>query len=189
MIGHSRSAAECPFHKLWPLMQMLLEEISGDFNLIVDASDECNDPDHPTRLFKRLTLLSSLTNARVVLLSRHHATLNDSLAEAYRISVDPASVTPDISLYVAQEIDHTVSLRSIRQLILTKAVGGSYGMFLWAKVMLEYLKGARSQDIQLRRLQEFPTGLAGVYEQLLSEIALSLTWVEAEQISNSCRSL
>ena len=45
--------------------------------------------------------------------------------------MDPASVTPDIALYVDWDIDRIVSLRSIRQPILTKAVGGSWGNVFW----------------------------------------------------------
>ena len=171
LFDHFKNAAECPFHKLWPLVQMMFEEISTDFTLIVDALDECHDSDHFDNLFECLAQLSSLTNARIILLSRYHVTLNDSLAEAHKIAMDPTSVTPDISLYVKREIDRTSSLQSIRQQILTKAIDGSCGMFLWAKMMLDYLKRARSQNVQLHRLQQFPSGLARVYEQLLSENA------------------
>ena len=174
LFDHFKSAAECPFHKLWPLVRMMFEAIPGDFTLTVDALDECNDPDHSDILLERLKQLSSLSHARVILLSRYHISLNESLREAFRVVMDPTSVTPDISLYVDREISRTVSLQSLRQSILKKAVEDSGGMFLWAKMMLVYLKGARTQNIQLRRLQGFPTGLAEVYEHLLSEVADTL---------------
>ena len=172
--NHFKNAAECPFHKLWPLVQMMFENISTDFTLIVDALDECHGSNHSYDLFKRLAQLSSLTNARIVLLSRYHVALNDSLGEAHRIAMDLTSITPDISLYVNREIDRNISLQSIRKQVLTKAIDGSCGMFLWAKMMLDHLKTARSQNVQLHRLQQFLMGLARVYEQLLSENASSL---------------
>lgn len=179
LFDHFKSAAECPFHKLWPLVEMAFEAIPGDFTLTVDALDEYNDPDHSGVLLERVTQLSSLTHARVILLSRsHHATLNKSLKEAFKVAVDPTSVTPDISLYVDREISRTVSLQSLRQPIRAKAVEDSGGMFLWAKMMLDYLKRARTQNVQLRRLQGFPTGLAEVYDHLLSEVADSLNQEE-----------
>ena len=44
-------------------------------------------------------------------------------------------------------------------------------MFLWSKMMLDYLKNARSQNIQL---QEIPTGLTEVSERLVCEATSSL---------------
>ena len=74
----------------------------------------------------------------------------------------------------AGKLAGTVSLQSLRQPILTKAVEDRSGLFLWATMMLDYLKGAQIQNIQLRRLQGFPTGLAKIYGHLLSEVADSL---------------
>ena len=88
--------------------------------------------------------------------------------------MDPTSVTPNISLYVDWEINRTFSLRSLQEPILEKAVEHSGGRFLWARMMLNYLKKSRAQNTVLRCLQELPTGLARVYDHLSSEVTDSL---------------
>ena len=54
-------------------------------------------------------------------------------------------------------------------------------MFLWAKMMLDYLKNARSQNNQL---QEFPTGLTEVSERLVCDPASRLNQEEFRRSLN-----
>ena len=174
LFDHFKTAAECPFHKLWPLVQLMFEAVPCEFTLVVDALDECNDSDHSQDLSEKLSKLSLLSHARIILLSRYHDTLSDSLAGCSRVAMDSVSVTPDISLLVKREIERTALLQPVRHQILEKATQSCRGIFMWAKIMLDHLRRARSQKIQLRSLQNFPAGLAEVYEQFLSEVAATL---------------
>ena len=104
LFDHFKNAAESPFHKLWPLVQIMFEAIPGHFTLIVDALQDCNNRDRSGYLSKRLTDLSPLTDVRVILLFRSHTALSDPLEDAYKAAMDLAVARPDISHYVDRKI-------------------------------------------------------------------------------------
>ncbi|KAL9621756.1 MAG: hypothetical protein Q9160_003874 [Pyrenula sp. 1 TL-2023] len=73
-----------------------------------------------------------------------------------------------------QGIRRDPRLWSIESKILAKTTSDANGMFLWAKMMIEYLKNAPTSHTQLMRLERFPRGLAEIYSRFLSEKVAAL---------------
>jgi tetratricopeptide (TPR) repeat protein len=172
LFDHFASGIDCPFHTLRPLMDDLFG-ILDDFVLVVDALDECSEINQSTTVTEWLNKVSRRPNARVIILSRYHDSFEDSLCDSFHLRMDSDLVSPDISLFVAAELQRTPKFRGMEKQIMMK-IEEARGMFLWAKMMMEYLTKAATSNMVLRRLARFPAGLTAVYEKFLVETAASL---------------
>jgi len=169
LFNHFQSGEDCPFPRLWDALISIFK-FMPEFTLILDALDECCD----TPLFRRLEQCGSIKNARVIVLSRYHSKFEDHLQNAIQLSMDQNSVGPDIDFYIQQEISRNLRLQPLKNQIIEKAAESAQGMFLWARLMIEYLKPAWNRNVLERRLRGFPKGLNAVYQQFLAEAASNL---------------
>lgn len=167
------SGRECPLTKLLDVLDILFDCLPA-CTLVVDALDECTDPDESDLLLKYLRRLGSRPHARVILLSRKHARFEEFFKHTFQVPMDPFTVEPDITYFLRQEIGRSPRLQALEKDILKKASTDCQGMFLWAKLMLDYLKTAHSINAQRRRIARFPPGLFAVYEQQLEENSANL---------------
>ncbi|MCJ1284702.1 hypothetical protein MMC26_004038 [Xylographa opegraphella] len=161
-------ASECPFDKLVEILDSVLELVPV-YTLVVDALDECSDTDNTELLFNFLRKLGTRSNARVILLSRHHPKVEDFFGLSHQVHMNQCTVEPDILHFIKQDIARSPRLRALEQAILTKAMADSQGMFLWANLMLNNLKTGLNLKAQRKKLECFPPGLFAVYDQLLEE--------------------
>ena len=166
LLDHFSCGQDCPFMRLWPVLESILSSMP-DYTLIIDALDECNDPENNDSLIKRLRLLGSKTNSRVIILSRFHAKFEAPLGECVKLAMDSSAVSADIMHFARQEISRNCRLQTLQTRILAKIEDSSQGMFLWAKLMLDDLSGARNINSQAHRLAGFPRGLECVYTEYL----------------------
>ena len=168
LFDHFRCGQDCPFLRLWPVLETVLSNMP-DYTLIVDALDECNDPENNDPLIQRLLLLGSMANSRIIFLSRFHARFEGPLRVSVNLAMDSSTVGADIIQFVRQEISRDARLQPLQSQILAKVEDSSQGMFLWAKLMLDDLSRAPSNNVQARRLAGFPRGLDSVYTEYLRE--------------------
>lgn len=169
---------ECPFEQLWAILEKAFAKLPT-FSLVVDALDECYaDADAPN-LAKKLQDMSTLSHARIIVLSRHHPSLQILLKNSAKIQMDETTITGDITLFIRQEVKRTPNIRIADELIIQKAKEDAKGMFLWTKLMLQYLQKASTPRMQRDRLQKFPIGLSSIYEKFLNEAGRN---IEPEQI-------
>lgn len=166
MFDHFSRGQECPFLRIWPVLEAILSDMP-EYTLIIDALDECNDPDSNEHLLDRLSNLGSMPNSRVVFLSRPHARFQDPLRDTASLAMDSSTVTGDIMHFARQTISRNARLQPLRTEILAKIEQFSQGMFLWARIMLDDLSPARSVNVQARRLAGFPRELTNVYTEYL----------------------
>ncbi|CAH0020862.1 unnamed protein product, partial [Clonostachys rhizophaga] len=168
------SCEECPFDRLWSVVEAVFE-ILPEFTIIVDGIDECSDGEGLLQLVGHLESLSQCFNGRGILLSRHNSTYASFLTKSISLEMDRAAVEADIRLFVEREVNRDESLEYLRTAIVDKIATTAQGMFLWAKMMLEYLKAAVTPRMQLDRLERFPPGLGAVYDTFLTETGSTLS--------------
>ena len=69
------------------------------------------------------------------------------MKEVVELAMDADTVSGDILHYVQQETHRNSKLRGIEQAILKKTQHSANGMFLWATMMLTYIKSAPTARI------------------------------------------
>lgn len=159
---------ECPFQRLWPVVDSIFQ-ILPSFTLMVDALDECSSEKECALLLRYLCKSSAFSCKKVILSSRFRPDIAKELRLCYHLAMDADSVSGDINLFVKSEVRRDPRLWSLENEILAKTTTDANGMFLWAKMMIEYLKNASTTHIQLLRLKKFPRGLVQIYTRFLSE--------------------
>lgn len=164
----------CPTDKILELLDTVLEVIT-ECTFIVEGLDECTDfnetDDHLPRYLQRL---GSRPNVTAIVLSRKYARFEKLFAKDSQLDMNHSVIEPDIMLYVKKEISRSSTLQPLASEITQKVVHCCDGMFLWTRLMLEYLKDARTVNVQKRRLSDFPPGLFSVYEQQIRETGAGL---------------
>jgi hypothetical protein len=150
-------------------------EILPEFTIIVDGIDECSDGEGLLQLVGHLESLSQCFNGRGILLSLHNSTYASFLTKSISLEMDRAAVEADIRLFVEREVNRDGSLEYLRTALVGKIATTAQGMFLWAKMMLEYLKAAVTPRMQLDRLERFLPGLGAVYDTFLTETGPTLS--------------
>ena len=164
------SCEECPYIRLWSALKSIFANLPS-FTLLVDGFDECSDKGQSSLLLQGLDILSKLSDKRVIILSRYNTDYGKLMQQLYHVSMDKDVVSSDIMHFVRQELDRTPIPASFHDDIMTKVLIEAQGMFLWAKMMIEYLKRAITLEHLRKRLSRFPIGLSAVYQQFVTETA------------------
>ena len=162
------SWAGCPFDQIWNVVDRLFAEIS-DFTFVIDALDECQSSDNCSQLLRRLRETAALPGVRIIVTSRFREVYEANLKAANHIVMDSSCVSEDIVNYTNRVLSRTQSLHALRSEILEKVQSDAGGMFLWVKMMLDYLQTATTLNAAKRELTKFPRGLSAIYEKFLSE--------------------
>ncbi|KAJ4296301.1 hypothetical protein N0V90_006346 [Kalmusia sp. IMI 367209] len=168
----------CSFEQIWEVLENVYADLPP-FTLVVDALDESYAAEDALKLVDKLKIMSLLPQSRVIVLSRIHHFLQESLKDCATIQMDETTITHDITHFIQKEVERTPKIRIPAELILSKATNYAKGMFLWVKLMLQYLQQASTPRMQRARLEKFPVGLTTIYEKLLSETGAKL---EPEQV-------
>ncbi|KAH7164966.1 hypothetical protein DER46DRAFT_558403 [Fusarium sp. MPI-SDFR-AT-0072] len=163
--------------ELRDLLHLCLSSIENPV-MIIDGIDECTEPDG---FVKYLKTLLSLPNLRALFSSRPTVqSLTKLVPLQYRLSFGQVGVEHDIHTYchyhLTDLVDEGLLLESsdIQQLTRSLVLGADR-MFLWAKLMLSFL---RSPALN-RRLREsmihsitLPEGLGSMYMRIFRQISL-----------------
>jgi len=168
---------------LLDLLSACLDEHSA---LVIDGVDECLDNDS---LLKSLLRISNTAEPKILVLSRINvAGLKRSVPLDAQISFSKGDVSRDIRRFCDRQLrelflDEILSPAAEVQQdnLLDCLVRGADGMFLWARLMFNFLRSPCLTPMQrLRSITEisFPEGLEKIYDRILSVIALSGPYAE-----------
>jgi len=164
------SCLRCHPSRLLDQLVSTLAAIPEDFTLLVDGLDECRDVEDLHATLQHLAELSAASrNARVVLVSRYKEDFRALLHDAFHLPIDQRVVASDITRFIHKEIDRNPKLVPLRHDIFNKVETEAQGMFLWARMMIDYIKTAGTPRRQRERLKAFPIGLSAAYGRYLTE--------------------
>ncbi|KAK3358819.1 hypothetical protein B0T25DRAFT_577053 [Lasiosphaeria hispida] len=175
LVDQFSSCTRCPPSQLWSRLRTALAAIPEAFTILVDALDECRDVGDLHSTLQHLGALGrDLAWARIILISRFKGEYARILPAAVHLPMDTTALSSDITHFVEQEISRNPKLEMLRHEIIKKAETDAQGMFLWAKMMIEYLKRAPTLRCQRESLRRFPAGLSAVYDRFLAETGQQL---------------
>ncbi|KAF4123017.1 Tetratricopeptide (TPR) repeat [Geosmithia morbida] len=163
---------ECSFDELWEPVEAVLEALP-DSVLIIDAVDECREDKASEKLMNDLKTLGRSFSSRAIVFARGHYSdyseyrHHKCLAET--IEMDKDVINRDILHFVKREVQRNMCLVAMETQLLVKIQKEARGMFLWAKMMLKYIKAAPTRTEQCSRLHRFPPGLSAMYAALLRD--------------------
>ncbi|RPA72522.1 hypothetical protein BJ508DRAFT_381521 [Ascobolus immersus RN42] len=158
----------------------MLREFPMRVNIVLDALDECEDPQlvadfvklslDPTQISRKATSPSIMygNSTKMILTGRH--VVGHLFEYLPTFSVVDMEVNEDISKYVRFEAQNFPKFQKFQDLIITKILESSSGMFRYAALLLEELKLSSPQPIQ-DRLRSMPEGLSGMYEFILERLS------------------
>jgi tetratricopeptide (TPR) repeat protein len=171
------SGVESPRERLLDILDQAFELLS-DFTLVVDALDECTNPEvcGAAELYCLISYLKRLVSGnkgRVIILSRTATLSEEAFSDAHRISMDGDIVKRDIMCYVNEEIcqngRHNSGLEELKDEILAKVSKDCQGTFLWAKCVMDELKTTTTTNGIRARLNEFPAKIVDFYRRELKK--------------------
>jgi len=171
------SGVESPRERLLDILDQVFELLS-DFTLVVDALDECTNPEvcDAAELYCLITYLKRLASGskgRVIILSRTSTLSEKAFSDAHLISMDGDIVKRDIMCYVNEEIRRNCwrnpGLEELKDEILAKVSKDCQGTFLWAKCVMDDLKTTMTTNGIRARLNEFPAKVTDFYRRELEE--------------------
>ena len=167
--GHQRAVN---FAVLWQLFSAHVK--MSPATIILDALDECQDP---RQLIQGLKELSSLSSINVIVTSRREPHLHKELKSTCSIEVSPEDVNADIATFVEAKVGASSCLSNplVRDLVIRKLCNAHDGMFLWVYLMLKELKTSLSVAQVQDALSKLPTGLDGIYKNILQRLQTTLT--------------
>ena len=161
------------FTALWKLFSAHIVN-STPATIILDALDECHDPN---QLIEALKELSDLSSIKVIVTSRKELNLHNELNSVSYIEISPEDIDADIAAFVEAKVEASSQLSHplVRDLITTKLSTAHNGMFLWVYLVLKELKSCVSIAQVQDALAKLPMGLDGIYRSILQRLETTLT--------------
>lgn len=139
-----RSSSGTPkagLHEVFELVKLLLQELQ--IFLILDGIDECEDN---SSLMEEIVELSEFTSAKILLCGRTNTeSLIRTVPTSSQICLNRDVVNPDIRLFTSTQVDlllddELLPPGSNSEDLADHLCRGADGMFLWAKLMIKYLR-------------------------------------------------
>jgi hypothetical protein len=143
--------------------------------IILDGLDECSEIEE---LIEDLQTASLNSTTKFLLFSRPSiSALSVLVPPQHRLTIGHSN-DADIRLFISRRLNtmlanHLLSHDSNKDLLLDHLVTGADGMFLWARLMFDYLNAralTRAQRYQTIMNITFPEGLDEMYTQIINLI-------------------
>lgn len=160
--------------ELLDLLRILLIGLS-DHYLILDGVDECSDSDEMVR-----DLIQMMETSKVKLLVSSRPNVEILLRKAASPSIVTMSgrTSDDISSYISRNIQdlqsrNLLSLDEDHNILTQHLLTGAGGMFLWAKLMINYLESPfMTSEERLEAIEDVvvPEGIETMYARILAHI-------------------
>lgn len=176
MDDHSSGQLTATATELLDLFNLCLDYLDKVY-IVLDGIDECRDAE---KLMDGLTHCACGERYPLLLLSRLNvAPLLIQIAEPQRITMSNGGVASDIRLYVKRKLEILKKQRLLPNDVLVgqltdQLVKGAGHMFLWARLMVIFLKSpALTPKQRLRTISSIslPEGLDPMYSRIFSLIA------------------
>lgn len=149
--------------------------------LVLDAIDECNNVKTLTEV---LLKLSTTCSTKIILFSRYNVhNLIQSVPSRFQVAIGRDLVSKDIQLFFSQAVHNLLEDGLLLPLsdpahIVAQLVNGADGMFLWARLMVNFLNlVVLTPARRLRVITDVvsPEGLEDMYDRILAAIEKSGT--------------
>lgn len=130
--------------------------------IVVDGIDECENPVDILELLR--DLLTSSSNARLLVLSRDIPSIRKALSIHPTLQINPAYTNQDIRIYLAMSTECLPTNDPTLVTSITKRVTEkSNGMFLFAHLIMESLAKATSPAQLMDQLEDLPVMISDFY--------------------------
>ena len=171
----SRGQPTATHGELFELLILCFKAID-QVEIVLDAIDECIDPDV---LVQQLLELTRIESVKLVLFCRPTVSqLCQSIPHQLRFSLRTEYAVRDIGLYLSRKLEDLADLDYLPEEcdlknLTNRLVRGADGMFLWARLMVSYLSSPaltlwqRLDDIAEVNL---PEGLDAMYSRIITLI-------------------
>ena len=149
--------------------------------LVLDAIDECNNV---RNLIEVLVKLSATCSTKLILFSRYNVrNLIQSVPSRFQIAFNRDLVSKDIQTFFSHAVNNLLEDALLPPLsdpvhIVAQLVNGADGMFLWARLMVNFLNlPVLTPARRLRVITDVvsPEGLEDMYDRILAVIEQSGT--------------
>ena len=171
----SRGQPTATHAELFELLILCYKAID-QVEIVLDAIDECIDPDILVQQLLELTRIGSI---RLILFCRPTVShLCQSVPHQHRLSLRTECAVRDIGLYLSRKLEDLADLNYLPEDcdledLTDRLVRGADGMFLWARLMVSHLSSPaltlwqRLDDIAEINM---PEGLDAMYSRIISLI-------------------
>lgn len=174
MTSKDHHAPDAPASSSRSLVDFLALCLDHRSIIIVDGVDECDDSETFVSALKKLCQGSS---CKLIAFSRVHvAQLQQAVPSQFRLALPKDLMEADIRLYSQRETQELIedellpeSAEDSVDEIIDRMVMGADGMFLWARLMVKFLRSpALSQGQRMRVIHDihFPEGLEKMYDRI-----------------------
>ncbi|KAK7968989.1 hypothetical protein PG988_008062 [Apiospora saccharicola] len=169
--GQSRATAK----QLYDLMRISASAL-GHIDFVVDGVDEA---DEPGDISDRLKVLVTTSPIRLICFSRSNVSrLQYLVPPQQQIAFSRDLTNPDIRAFLELEISGLVEETKLpstadHNSLVESLLSGADGMFLWAKLMMRYLRSpalSRTTRLCLIKGVRLPEGLDEMYDRMVSLI-------------------
>jgi hypothetical protein len=178
MTSKSQGQLDASEGTLGDLLQICLDP---NTIIVVDGIDECSDSDS---FVSSLLRLSYACNPRILLLSRVNVPQLQRLVPIKsQLSLSKQELSLDIRLFCEHQLEDLIeeellpeSASNDLERLIEHLVNGADGMFLWARLMFEFLRSTSlSQKRRINIIAEikFPEGLEKMYHRIFLLISHS----------------
>lgn len=158
------------------LLALVLRNLDG-CSIVIDGLDECEDPDS---MVKILNTASQSTNTKIIFFSRPNVDSFGDLPDCHRLKIQSSMIDHDVSLYLQQNVEKLLRKGLLyksedTQILLDHLLRGVNGMFLWARLMINYLSSPALTPLRRRTAilsLKTPDTLDRMYYRILNLILL-----------------
>ncbi|KAH7319047.1 hypothetical protein BKA65DRAFT_556477 [Rhexocercosporidium sp. MPI-PUGE-AT-0058] len=146
--------------------------------VVCDGLDECetNSREEVFDFIARLVSKQS-TLAKVFITSRRDEDIKDAFQGCPVVEIDSQLVNEDIQVFLRDEIERRIENKSLKlrkqdlKITILEALSSkANGMFLWAKLQLDWVCKQRGDSDILGELESLPPDLYGTYDLILQRI-------------------
>ena len=160
------------YEEMIDLLALLITHL-GQFYLVLDGVDECEDPDG---ILLDLWKLRYIQGLRIVVFCRPGVGfLKRTLNAEQSIYLTPASLATDLEMYFRRNLVHLQYFRLLLPVLaidehIADLLSGANGMFLCARLMMSYLRSpalSSSQRLSTISNLETPERLDEMYDRII----------------------
>ncbi|PON29932.1 hypothetical protein TGAM01_v201298 [Trichoderma gamsii] len=154
---------------LWETFNEVTTKSKTSIYLIIDGIDECQDS--ISGLFTQLlTTINTSSSLKMLLVGRPH--IFEEHTSIQRIHITNDILQADIKSFITAEARkiQTLGQSEIQDMVIKDIWEKADGMFLWARLAMDQLRGAYSRNDIKKVLQCLPLGLEDAYCRILHSI-------------------
>lgn len=176
----SRSQTHASGKELSDLFLQLVKACRGPVFVMIDALDEAEEPIQISTWLRNLTVNADPSSMiKVFVTSRQLADFEELSKDHARVLMEPALVDQDIDRYIPACLkrisDRYPTIDTSKLGLIHGALQkGHNGLFLWARLLTEYLLSLPSPFDVIGSLNHLPDTLTGLYRQILASLCMKL---------------